>query len=249
MGLNRIWIIVIFALAVGGCSRFKLLYSFSGEAIESEVGYFLDLNEDEQTALEAKVVDLLDWHRVQMLPRYADFLRRTAEEVDAWPLEEATVRQAVGDLRQLLRATMEGASPFIADVLVHHTNPKKLDHLRSRMAERNAERRRALEAGELPGDEQLYVAGHGGLGDARLKPRLPELVARCVDAHPRLCLAGGDVGRDRMAGARMVRAERCGVRAGGQGWVRVGAAPGSCLRSSAQCRSARRQCRPSRSCP
>ena len=57
-----------------------------------------------------------------------------------------TVRQAVGDLRQqLLRATMEGASPFIADVLVHHTNPKKLDHLRSRMAERNAERRRALE--------------------------------------------------------------------------------------------------------
>ena len=58
MGLNRIWIIVIFALAVGGCSRFKLLYSFSGEAIESEVGYFLDLNEDEQTALEAKVVDL-----------------------------------------------------------------------------------------------------------------------------------------------------------------------------------------------
>ncbi|MED5574431.1 MAG: hypothetical protein VX955_09875, partial [Pseudomonadota bacterium] len=57
MGLNRIWIIVIFALAVGGCSRFKLLYSFSGEAIESEVGYFLDLNEDEQTVLEAKFVD------------------------------------------------------------------------------------------------------------------------------------------------------------------------------------------------
>ncbi|MEC7536329.1 MAG: hypothetical protein VYB59_03425, partial [Pseudomonadota bacterium] len=60
MGLNRIWIIVIFALAVGGCSRFKLLYSFSGEAIESEVGYFLDLNEDEQTVLEAKFVDLFD---------------------------------------------------------------------------------------------------------------------------------------------------------------------------------------------
>ena len=145
MGLNRIWIIVIFALAVGGCSRFKLLYSFSGEAIKSEVGYFLNLNEDEQTALEAKFVDLFDWHRVQMLPRYADFLRRTAEEVDAGPLEEATVRQAVRDLRQLLRVTMQGASPFIADVLVHHTNPKKLDHLRSRMAERNAERRRALE--------------------------------------------------------------------------------------------------------
>ncbi|MEE3094435.1 MAG: hypothetical protein VX340_10135, partial [Pseudomonadota bacterium] len=76
MGLNRIWIIVIFALAVGGCSRLKFLYSLSGEAIEIEVGYFHEQNEDEQTALEAKFVDLFDWHRVQMLPRYADFLRR-----------------------------------------------------------------------------------------------------------------------------------------------------------------------------
>ena len=64
------------------------------------------------------------------------------------------------------------------------------------------ERRRALEAGELARLEQLDVARDGVLGDARLEPRLPELVARCVDAHPRLCLAGGDVGRDRMASAR-----------------------------------------------
>ena len=47
-GAKPCWIIVIFALAVSGCSRFKLLYSFGSEAIESEVSYFLDLNEDEQ---------------------------------------------------------------------------------------------------------------------------------------------------------------------------------------------------------
>ena len=56
-----------------------------------------------------------------MLPRYADFLRRTGGRVDAGPLEEATVRQADGDLRQLLRVTQcKVRLLFIADVLVHH---------------------------------------------------------------------------------------------------------------------------------
>jgi len=162
MELIRIWVVVIFALAVSGCSQFKLLYSFSGEAIESEASYFLDLDDAEQTALEAKTDELVDWHRVQMLPQYADFLRRTADAAEAGPLDEPPVRQTVSNLRQLLRATVEGASPFIADILVKHTHPKKLEHLRGRMKERNAERRAAL-------DEPL---------DVRIKSKMDNAISR-----------------------------------------------------------------------
>jgi hypothetical protein len=57
---------------------------------------------------------------------------------------------------------------------------------RPRCRRPKTQRRRALEARELARDEQLDVAGDGVLGDARLEPRLPELVARLVDAHARL---------------------------------------------------------------
>ena len=81
------------------------------------------------------------------------------------------------------------------------------------------ERRGALEAGELARLEQLDVARDRILGDARLEPRLRELVARRVDAHPRLCTAGGNVGSG-SGGQRASseRAERCVCAcAGGEG--------------------------------
>jgi len=53
------------------------------------------------------------------------------------------------------------------------------------LARRDDEGRRALEARELARLEELDVARDGVLGDARLEPRLPELVAGLVDGHAR----------------------------------------------------------------
>jgi hypothetical protein len=52
-------------------------------------------------------------------------------------------------MRKLLRQTVEGTVPHVAAVLVGHTKPRKLNHLRARMAERSAERREELEVPKL----------------------------------------------------------------------------------------------------
>ena len=136
-------------IAVSGCSRFKLLYSFGGEAIQSETEFYLDLNEEEEAALERSVGELISWHRAKMLPLYAEFFRKGAEAVDRSPLDELQVRSAIHEMRNVLRQTVEGTVPHVAGVLVGHTKPRKLNHLRARMAERSAERREELEVPKL----------------------------------------------------------------------------------------------------
>ena len=99
-------------IAVSGCSRFKLLYSFGGEAIQSETEFYLDLNEEEEAALERSVGELISWHRAEMLPRYAEFFRNGAEAADSGALDELKVRLAIQEMRALLRQTVEGAVPL-----------------------------------------------------------------------------------------------------------------------------------------
>lgn len=138
-------ILILLLIAVSGCSRLTLLYSFGGDAIQNETEFYLDLNEEEEEALERSVEELILWHREKMLPRYAEFFSKSAAVVDGDALNGLRVRAAIGAMRILLIDTVEGAAPHVADVLVRHTEPRKLNHLRARMAERTAERREELE--------------------------------------------------------------------------------------------------------
>lgn len=138
-------VLILLLIAVSGCSRLTLLYSFGGEAIQNETEFYLDLNEEEEEALERSVEELILWHREKMLPRYAEFFSKSAAVVDGDALNGLRVRAAIGAMRILLIDTVEGAAPHVADVLVRHTEPRKLNHLRARMAERTAERREELE--------------------------------------------------------------------------------------------------------
>jgi hypothetical protein len=143
--LKRLVILLVLGLAATGCSRFKVLYSLGGEAIQSEAEYYLDLTDEEAAALGENIETLVVWHRSEMLPRYAAFFRESASSIDQGSLDAASVRAAVGEMRTLLTETVEGAAPHVAGVLARHTKPRKLNHLRARMAERTAERRAELE--------------------------------------------------------------------------------------------------------
>ena len=139
-------------LAASGCSRFKVLYSLGGEAIQSEAEYYLDLTDEEEAALGQSVETLIAWHRSKMLPRYAAYFRDSTVRIDQGALDEGSVRAAIGEIRILLTETVEGAAPHVAGVLAGHTKPRKLSHLRARMAERTVERRAEL---EVPQSEWL----------------------------------------------------------------------------------------------
>jgi len=145
IAIHRISFFLAITIVLCGCSQLKFLYSFSGEAIKSKASYFLDLDETEESALEAEVDELVDWHRAQMLPHYASFLHQIADHVDAGPIGEAFVRSTIDGFRSLMTKTVEGATPFISNVLFQHTTPAKLAHLRTRMEERLKEHRAELE--------------------------------------------------------------------------------------------------------
>jgi hypothetical protein len=141
--------VLVLGLALSGCSQFKLLYSFGGEAVQSEAEYYLDLTDEEEAALGQSVETLVAWHRSEMLPRYATYFRGSSARIDQGALDEVSVRTAIGEMRMLLTDTVEGAVPHVADVLAGHIEPRKLNYLRARMAERTAERREELEVPKM----------------------------------------------------------------------------------------------------
>jgi len=139
--LSRFLNLVLVTMVLGGCSQFKMLYSLGSEAIQSEAEFYLILTWEEEAALARSVANLALWHRTDMLPRYAAFLQETAARFNAGPLDTASVEATVALMRGLLEKTVEGASPFVADVLVSHTAPRKVAYLRDRLDKRLAERR------------------------------------------------------------------------------------------------------------
>lgn len=147
-------VLFLVAFIVSGCSGFKVLYSLTGEAVRSEADFFLDLTEDEEVLLDQTVDQLLAWHRGEMMPRYAHFLGRHADRFESGTQDEANLKLAITDMRNLLRETVHGAAPFISDVLVHQTDPEKLQFLRARLVERAEDR--SSELGETP-EQQIEI--------------------------------------------------------------------------------------------
>ena len=154
-------LLAITVIALSGCSRFKLLYSFTGEAIQQQAEFYLDLTTEEEIALEQNIDALVRWHRAEMLPQYARFLRDAAADIDRGDLSEASVSATIVDLRRLLEATVEGSAPYVATVLSDHTRPEKLVHLRARMAERLAESREDL---NVPRTEWIEAKTESAIG-------------------------------------------------------------------------------------
>ena len=144
---------LVLCLAAAGCSKFKILYSFTGEAIESAAESHLDLSDaDEAAFVDRKVDEVVLWHRDAMLPRYAAFLTAQADLLDRDAVSDASVGEAMEWLRGLLEDTVAGGAPFVAAVLARHTAPDRLEYLRERMAERLEER---LEDLDKPREERL----------------------------------------------------------------------------------------------
>ncbi len=136
----RLFFVVSAALAVSGCSRLSILYGLAETAVSREAEFFLDLDDAGQTLVDRKVDALLAWHGKVMLPRYARYLRAQADMLDRRAPDRAAVGSAITELRHILDDLVAGASPFVAGILVEHTDTDKLRYLEARMTERLAER-------------------------------------------------------------------------------------------------------------
>lgn len=128
------------ALFLTACSSVTIFYTFADDAIESEIGYYLDLDDDERVQVEQEVDALMHWHRTEMLPRYASFLRAEAATIERGEITRDTVTTSYDQVRELMFATLRGAFAPAASILVRQTGPAKLEHLRRRMTEKMEER-------------------------------------------------------------------------------------------------------------
>lgn len=139
-------------LLASGCSRLSLLQSFAGSAIIDEAEFHLELDDAGAAQLARQVDEMLAWHSAEMLPRYAKFLTVQAELIEAEKMDRAAVGQSVAALRALLEELVQGTAPYVAAILVDHTDAEKRRYLEARMKERLDERRAELSE---PADERL----------------------------------------------------------------------------------------------
>lgn len=146
---TRITTLIVGLLALLGCSSLDFAYFFANDLLEDQAKTYLDLSTEQEERLAQQTAALIAWHRTNMLPKYGLFLRAQAEIAEAGGWTRPQLRTAMGQFRTLMKQTVEGASPFIAEVISEHTNPQKLAHLEAQMAENLAERR-AEEVAKTP---------------------------------------------------------------------------------------------------
>lgn len=134
---NFALIMCLFVLA--GCSSFKVAYTFADDLLEGRAEDYLDLNADDSDILDAQMSQMIAWHKTEMLPQYAQFFQEQSDIADQNAWTRAGVAQMFVEFRHLLDETLEGAAPYVAEVLVLHTSPEKIEYLEARMAENTAE--------------------------------------------------------------------------------------------------------------
>jgi hypothetical protein len=146
---GRFAFIWLAALLLSGCSSLKIAYSFADSVLEGRAEDYLDLSAEQETDLKRQTAALIAWHRKTMLPKYAVFFRAQADIAEAGGWSRDQLSAAFTRFRALVDETVEGAAPFVAEVLAGHTTPEKLKYLEARMAEYIAEHR-AQETKETP---------------------------------------------------------------------------------------------------
>ena len=138
-------IAVFLILVLAGCSSMRLAYFGLDVAARNQVAFYLDLeNDDERLFAEAAMDRVLDWHQLEMLPRYAAFLREQAGVLEAGDVSRDQVMAAMRQTRALYEETVRGATAEGALVLKRHASERRRGYLKARFDEKNTEREERL---------------------------------------------------------------------------------------------------------
>ena len=138
-------IAVFLILVLAGCSSLRLAYFGLDVAARNQVAFYLDLeDDDERLFAEAAMDRVLDWHQLEMLPRYAGFLREQAGVLEAGDVSRDQVMAAMRQTRALYEETLRGVTAEGALVLKRHASEPRRGYLKARFDEKNTEREERL---------------------------------------------------------------------------------------------------------
>ena len=136
VGIKSTVAFLLVVLAVG-CSSIQIGYGQLDRLIFWYTDDYLPLTAEQESALQPRVANLIEWHCATQLPAYADWLRGVGAELSAGSSPErldARLEQASQFLREIARA----AAPD-AGVLLAGASEEQVAALREAMEQRNRE--------------------------------------------------------------------------------------------------------------
>ena len=122
------------------CSSTRFIYTFIDEFIKDEITYFLDLDEEKKVLLNQQVSQMVDWHRIYFLPKYANYLSIMADKLEADKYSPLDISEFLEDGKSLIEETVTGLTPYASKFLIKNQNFESIKFMEKRMLKRRQER-------------------------------------------------------------------------------------------------------------
>jgi len=126
---------------LGGCNKLRLAYEFADWMVIYTVNDNFDLDKIQYAQFKRDVATYFQWHRRTMLPRYADWLRRGNDSIQAG-LTVSAYDSAYAEFRSLYLKTLE---PVVerAQTLLISLNPDQKKNYAQELKKKNQKIRKA----------------------------------------------------------------------------------------------------------
>jgi len=128
-------VLLVAALAVGGCSATRVAYDNAGTLLRWRAASYLDVHGEQAKALERSIARLLSWHRADALPQYVRLAEESATRI-ARGLSHEDLVWGYDSLRAQVRESVLAAAAQAADLL-DRLDSAQIAHLQQRLEEDN----------------------------------------------------------------------------------------------------------------
>ena len=131
---KRVLIIYLIFLFISGCTV-RLIYNHLDWIIPWYVSDYIDLNDDQDSLLERKLLAQLKWHRVTQLKSYSEFLRELKTKLNNG-LTYEDMDKGHYQMRKFWQDLIAHVSPDVAEILSTATD-EQIDEFLGNLKKRN----------------------------------------------------------------------------------------------------------------
>jgi hypothetical protein len=128
---------LLFLTVLTACSAVSLVYNTAETLLYVWVDQYVDFTNAQSLVFKDRTAKLQKWHRKNELPRYADFLERSAALMPG-ELQPAELCLKVEEVQGLLRTSFNQITPDLAELAVT-VEPDQITHLKKAFDKNNRE--------------------------------------------------------------------------------------------------------------
>ncbi|MEK1940865.1 MAG: DUF6279 family lipoprotein [Pseudomonas sp.] len=161
----RALLLITSLIALTSCSRLELGYRNLDLLIPWSMDNYVSLTGEQKAWLKPRLTQHIAWHCQTQLPRYADWLQRSAKLAGEAKPEAAQFQAQFSEFRHAVDAIVVQVTPDLTELL-QGMSPAQVQELEKNLAKQNKEQREDYL--ELPLDEQ--IADRAERMEERVKP-------------------------------------------------------------------------------